>query len=57
MEEGRRAYRTSRSDVSQPGRFAGWMERHPVLGGVVVDASSGDLDHRGGGRVGVCCWS
>ena len=57
MEEGRRAYRTSRSDVPQPGRFTGWMEQCRALGGVVVDASGGDLDHRGGGRVGVGCWS
>ena len=57
MEEGRRAYRASCSDVPQPGRFAGWMERCPVPAGVVVDASGGNLDHRDGGRVGVGCWS
>ena len=47
MEEGRRAYRTSCSDVSQRGRSAGWMEQCPALEGVVVDVSGGDLDHRG----------
>ena len=57
MEEGRRAYRSSRSDVPQPGRSTGCMERCPALGGIVVDASGGDVDHRCGDRVGVGCWS
>ena len=35
MEEGLRAYRTSHSDVTQPGRSTGWMERCQKLGGVV----------------------
>ena len=57
MKEGFRTYRTSRSDVPQPGRSARWMERCRAFEGAVVDASGGDLNHRGGGMVGVGCWS